>query len=287
MHDILTRTWAERYEKLIDARCHHGYITEKTKSDYTRMIRRVLNFWGDKTLSAITVADIADKIHHIAAHHPHSARRFRLNLCDFFQEAQRDGLIPLGYNPALVTREPFTPVTTNRLTLSEWSAIFCRAESVAPRYFVIAMLLALVAAQRRGDIVSFHSTHVFDGHLHIRQQKTGEMIALPLNLRLNALDITLADVIAMCPPSGLLLQQSNCKPVNTWSLSYWFKRCRDETIPRPKVGRPPSFREQRSLSERLYREEGIDTRTLLGHRHQSMTDQYNSLRGRDYRRLVL
>ncbi|MBC3214787.1 tyrosine-type recombinase/integrase [Serratia fonticola] len=284
---ITVQAWADRYERLVEQRVIMSVITAKTMSDYTRMIKRVRQLWSEKLISEITVADIARDIESMAIKAPHSARRFRLNLSDFFREAQRDGLVPIGYDPASITREPFTPIATNRLTFSEWSAIFCKAESVAPQYFTIAMLLALVTAQRRGDIVTFHSSHVFDEHLHIRQQKTGEMIALPLNLRLNALDITLADVIAMCPPSGLLLRHKNGKPVNPWSLSYWFKRCRDETIAQPKVGKPPSFREQRSLSERLYRAEGIDTKTLLGHRYQSMTDQYNSLRGRDYRRLIL
>lgn len=40
-----------------------------------------------------------------------------------------------------------------------------------------------------------------------------------------------------------------------------------------------ALHECRSLSERLYREQGIDTKTLLGHKHQSMTDAYNDDRG--------
>ena len=46
-------------------------------------------------------------------------------------------------------------------------------------------------------------------------------------------------------------------------------------------GAPPSLHECRSLSERLYRAQGIDTRTLLGHKRQQMTDVYNDLRGLD------
>jgi hypothetical protein len=43
-------------------------------------------------------------------------------------------------------------------------------------------------------------------------------------------------------------------------------------------GTPPIFHEQRSLAERLYSDQGIDTRKLLGHRWQAMTDVYNSTR---------
>ena len=33
------------------------------------------------------------------------------------------------------------------------------------------------------------------------------------------------------------------------------------------------------LAERLYRKQGVDTRILLGHKRQSMTDTYNDDRG--------
>lgn len=38
-------------------------------------------------------------------------------------------------------------------------------------------------------------------------------------------------------------------------------------------GSPPTFHEQRSLSERLYREQGMDTQRLLGHKKQTQTDK--------------
>lgn len=44
----------------------------------------------------------------------------------------------------------------------------------------------------------------------------------------------------------------------------------------------PTFREQRSLSERLYRDQGVDTQKLLGHKTQEMTDRYNDDRGKDW-----
>jgi len=44
----------------------------------------------------------------------------------------------------------------------------------------------------------------------------------------------------------------------------------------------PTFHEQRSLSERLYREQGVDTQKLLGNKTQKMTDRYNDERGKDW-----
>lgn len=34
-------------------------------------------------------------------------------------------------------------------------------------------------------------------------------------------------------------------------------------------GSPATFHEQRSLSERLYKEQGLDTQKLLGHKHNN------------------
>ncbi|CND85552.1 integrase [Yersinia nurmii] len=47
-------------------------------------------------------------------------------------------------------------------------------------------------------------------------------------------------------------------------------------------GYPTYFPEQRSLAERLYREQGVDTKTLLGHKNQAMTDKYNDDRGKEW-----
>ena len=54
-----------------------------------------------------------------------------------------------------------------------------------------------------------------------------------------------------------------------------FQDARNEVLPMPKSGLPASLHECRSLSERLYRTQGVNTMILLGHKHQAMTDLYN------------
>ncbi|GLX62617.1 hypothetical protein KMU_06570 [Proteus vulgaris] len=44
----------------------------------------------------------------------------------------------------------------------------------------------------------------------------------------------------------------------------------------------PTFHEQRFLSERLYREQGINTQKLLGHKTQNMTAKYHDNRGKEW-----
>lgn len=55
--------------------------------------------------------------------------------------------------------------------------------------------------------------------------------------------------------------------------------CREQAGIRCIKGSPTSLHECRSLSERLYRAQGINTMTLLGHSTQAMTDLYNNDRG--------
>lgn len=45
------------------------------------------------------------------------------------------------------------------------------------------------------------------------------------------------------------------------------------------VGEWPSLHEVRSLSARLYKEQGIDIQTLLGHKNSEMTAIYEDDRG--------
>ena len=54
-------------------------------------------------------------------------------------------------------------------------------------------------------------------------------------------------------------------------LQNWAERHFD---PAPAIRTPPTYHEIRSLAERLYRAQGIDTQALLGHRHARMTEVY-------------
>lgn len=66
------------------------------------------------------------------------------------------------------------------------------------------------------------------------------------------------------------------------SLTTTFKKTRNRCGVEWEEGTAPTFHEQRSLSERMYREQGINTKKLLGHRSSKMTDKYNDDRGKDW-----
>lgn len=286
MKKLLLIEWLITYEKILKRRLDSGEIKKKTANDYKRMIWFCINKWPMVPLIDITVSDITEAIMEKGKDAPFAARRLRINISDVFVEAQRAGCIPLGHNPAIVSRKPFTYVSTERLTLEEFLRIFRAAKYVAPDYFQVALLLALVTGQRPSDLCKMKRSDVIAGFLHIKQLKTGERIALPLGLTLEAIGTSLEDVLSICENQGLLLQ-SRGKQVNTWTLSRWFRICRMQAGVTAINGTPPTFREQRSLSERLYRAQGLDTQTLLGHKSRKMTDSYNDIRGKGYRVLSL
>ncbi len=151
-----------------------------------------------KLISAVDVRDIAQLLdEYIAAGRPRMAQVVRSVLIDVFKEAQHYGEVPPGYNPALATKQPRRKITRQRLSLEEWKKIFDIADATH-RYMGNAMLLALVTGQRLGDISRMKFSDIWDDHLHVIQEKTGSKIAIPLSLRLNAINWSLRDVVARC-----------------------------------------------------------------------------------------
>lgn len=52
-------------------------------------------------------------------------------------------------------------------------------------------------------------------------------------------------------------------------------------------GTPATFHEQRSLAERLYKQQGINTQKLLGHKSQLQTERYNDDRGKNWTSIII
>ena len=130
---------------------------------------------------------------------------------------------------------------------------------------------------------------VRDGYLWVVQGKTGNKIALPLTLHCNAVGLSLEDVITQCRDRALspyLVHHSRTTAtiksgatINKATASTMFARCRDAAGITPPEGKTPvSFHEQRSLAERLYSAQGINTQELLGHKSAKMTEKYHDER---------
>jgi integrase len=91
----------------------------------------------------------------------------------------------------------------------------------------LALSLLLYTAQRRSDVVRMGRQHVRDGVVHVRQQKTGAMLAIPLHP-------ALAAVIEATPNAHLnFLVTEYGKPFTAAGFGGWFRsRCDEAGLPK-------------------------------------------------------
>ncbi|HDV8380100.1 MULTISPECIES: site-specific integrase [Citrobacter] len=294
---ITTSTWLDRYQALQDDRLKSGDIRLNTYKQKAKPVSLLRERAGMKLLSAVDVRDIAQLLEeYISAGQPRMAQVVRSVLIDVFKEAQHYGEVPPGYNPALATKQPRRKITRQRLSLEEWQKIFDIADA-SHRYMGNAMLLALVTGQRLGDISKMKFSDIWDDHLHVIQEKTGSKIAIPLSLRLNAINWNLRDVVARCRDYAVspylvhffrsTSQAERGAQVKSNTLTMNFSKARNLAGIDWGEGTPATFHEQRSLSERLYKEQGLDTQKLLGHKTQQQTDRYHDDRGKGWSKVAL
>lgn len=219
----------------------------------------------------------------IHAERPQLAKRTLIEVKDMFAEAVNYGW--LDRNPATSVKIPVVHVSRRRLAFDDWCRLAAWSEAHQPPWVQRMLMLAIVTGQRRSDLAKMRFSDIWGGYLHVDQAKTGTRIALPLALRLDVLGLTLGDVVEDCRDYAInpdyLLRKHNGQPLALASLSARFEQAREGVMPALPTGLPPSLHECRSLSERLYRKQGLDTMTLLGHKSQAMTDEYNKLRGLD------
>lgn len=290
---ISLKGWVVRYEKVQRTRVSNGELSEGRFKEKMRMANLLAERLGNHPLRSLEVRDFSLLLEEwLDKGQASTALNNRVVWIDLYREAQHAGEVPPGWNPPEATRKPIPKVSRARLSIEDWKAIF----SVAPEghYIRNAMLLALVAGQRREDIVRMKFSDVWDEHLHVIQGKTGMRLALPLSLYSEAVGMTLREVIAGCRDrtvSPYLIHsqlQKKGQPMSKDNLSDYFAEARDKAGIKPPEGKTPTtFHEQRSLSERLYRAQGIDTKTLLGHKVQATTDKYNDTRGQEWIKLVI
>src|SRR5262249_29420683 len=127
------------------------------------------------------------------------------------------------------TRDVKSPkIKTERFTT--WSeeniAAFEKAHAIGSRAR-LALALLLYTAQRRSDIVRMGRQHIRDGALHVRQQKTGATLVIPLHSELRA-------ILDAIPPTNLtFLTTSEGKPFTAPGFTNWFRDCcNDAHLPR-------------------------------------------------------
>jgi integrase len=91
----------------------------------------------------------------------------------------------------------------------------------------LALALLLYSGQRRADVIGLGWQHIRDGCLHLRQQKTGKALSIPIHPELQAvLDATPADNLTF-------LVSERGRPFYPDAFNHWFKkRCVEAGLPK-------------------------------------------------------
>lgn len=290
--DITVTEWIDKYIVIQEERLKNNELRPNSFRQKNKPLRLFREHCGMRYLKDIETIDIAEITNAIKNDgFSRMAQVVRMVLVDVFKEAQHAGYVPPGYNPAMATKQPRHKVTRQRLSLEEWKSIYEAAETMQP-YLQCGMLLALVTGQRLGDICRMKFSDIWDDMLHIEQEKTGSRLAIPLDLKCDALGLTLRDVVSKCRDAVIskylvhfrhsTSQATRGDSVSSSSLTTSFKKARNKSGIEWEKGTAPTFHEQRSLSERLYEAQGVDTQKLLGHKSPQQTAKYHDDRGKDW-----
>ena len=259
------------------------YNTAKTARSLDNRIRAEL---GSISCHELTVAQCARFLEGVKEE---GKARLAAALRTRLVEVCRAG-VELGWldtNPAAVTRKTGRVVVKRgRLTLETFHAIYAVAPQVAP-WLQRMMMLGLVLGADRLTLAGLQRSDVIGSTLTYTRQKTSARIAVPLALRMEAVGVSLADLVN--ERTGVLspflvhhtAQQGRAKvgdPVHPDSISQAFTDARmlagiaDEGA--------PTMHELRSLCRRTYAAQGgVDVKALLGHSGQRVSDLYQDARG--------
>lgn len=276
--------WLTVYEEILARR---PYKAQTLKNHRSNLVH-VGKLWGHMPVRSIRPMHVTAALRGaFPAGRESMARRVMDQLRDVMQEAVLNEAADT--NPVIASRKPRVKVQRKRMSLEVAQRMLAVAETHRQPWVRPMLLLALATGQRRADLAKARFDDVVDGHLQVEQQKQagkgyGARVAIPLDLRLDAIGMTVAEVIEVCrthaPAGPTLLRKHNGKPIELSSLSARFHEVIKTACPGDYAdGEWPSLHEARSLSERLYRRQGINTQTLLGHASQEMTDKYNDDRG--------
>ncbi|MFW5397690.1 MAG: phage integrase family protein [Candidatus Accumulibacter regalis] len=266
-------------------------ITAETIATSRRRLRPVREALGHLQVQAVTTRHVSTYLATIAST-PRTQQATRSLLNDLFREAMAAGWC--ATNPVEPTRAPRVATQRGRLSLEAFKAIHAWSLTNQPAWATRAMELAIVTAQRRGDIAAMTFGAVKDGRLLVAQQKSGgsTKVSIPLSLRLNEIGWTVGDVIGRCRDAAVsryLVHHSSAvgraksgDKIRDMTLGQAFAEARDAAAVSVAGKTPPTFHEIRSLSLRLYDEQGVNTQALAGHKSADMTSVYRDVRGDEW-----
>jgi enterobacteria phage integrase len=274
-----------------------------TRATYAAVLRKIRLVWKeqlDLPIKHVSTKVIADGIDRIKAKTPTMAVAVRARLHQVFDMAIAQGWLDRGQNPVAVTEAVSVKVKRARFTWEVFKQLY---DALPPGRLKNAAALAVVSGQPREVLCAAKFTDV--GMLKrpgqepiecwmFERGKTHVKIAIPLDVRLNAFGLSLREVIAQCRSTGVVSRHmlhvhkrhAHHKLGAAISPSRLTNEFGDAVA---ALGidwgenTPPSLHEIRSLSKRLYKQQGgVDTKDLLGHKTEAMSALYEDARGAEY-----
>jgi integrase len=280
--------WVDRLEA-------KGDRAKNTIKAYRSLARAVAGEIGAVPVGRLTVKDVAEALEDIEEERgERTAQAARSMLKTALTAAMAKGHI--GFNPALSTEAITVTVKRQRFTWETFSEVW-KQLAQAPAWLRNAAALALVTGQRREDIAAAAFSDFDDDLWRLTQEKSGHKLAIPLDLRLDVFGMSLRDVLTACRRTGVvsrhLIHQVRPygnspvgSPIFVDTLTKRFTEAVEAALgPGDNL---PTLHELRSLCKRLYEAQGgVDTKTLLGHSTERMSELYQDARGAEFERVKL
>lgn len=283
--------WEEKYRGIVEKR----KLTKETMSNYLAFSRRTLKMLGDKPLRSVTPENVSAGLDAIAEGEgiPRTAQAVRAYMWQSFETAVAEGWI--DQNPVrkkIIVGDK--SAKRARLSLEVFLRVY---ESGITEWLRNAMALALVSAQRRGDVARAEFRDFRDGGWWITQasKKTDHphRIFIPNELQPNGFSLSLGELVARCRKSGVLsrflVHQTTTRgrsglgsPIRLETVSTAFTEAVTDLAIDWGENTPPTFHEIRSLALRLYGEQGVNVQLLAGHSDPDTTAIYLNSRGAEY-----
>lgn len=277
-------------------------LAHKTVKNHRSALSKLKATCGHMPLTDITPKMVADiLVAYGKAGQKRMAQLARATAFDLFRAAEVRGHLEVGKNPVTATKvEGGKSVKRLRISLEE----FMKVHAAAHRpWLKCAMELALVTAQRRGDVAAMKRADIVDGHLQVDQRKSGGQtkLGIPLTLRLDVVGWSLKEVIDRCRTVGLITPHlihhrisgghySAGDPVTLNTISGKFAEAVLAAGLETEEGRTlPTFHEIRSLAIRLYTaQNGKEfAQALAGHKDMKTTLLYTDPRDSEAVRIMI
>lgn len=292
---ISAKAWVEKYQAIQKERVSTGELTQSTLKNKVYLSQIFADRFGNAGIKEITTKDIVDVIDEYKAQGKSAmAANLKSLWVDLYKEAQYAGEVEPGFNPAIHTRNIKLNPKRQRVSESDLLEIMSAGLYQSKHYLRVAMKLAITTGLRRGDISELKFSDVKDDHLFVSLNKSGgkTKLAFPLTLTNPFLKESLGDIIKECRSSRIVSKYlvhssenagraKRGDQISLSTISKSFMSAKRECSP-AVADSSFSFHELRSFAERTYREAGYDTKLILGHKHQSMTDKYNDDRADSY-----